>query len=154
MNKKIIILIASSALLGTAVAMGALKPKKSQIPKGDSSEGGSSGEPPLVGGSASLDPCGGRNRDNSAYGLKVMVLQDRVGITGCDKDGIAGSQTNGAIKAKYPSLYATLGNVSVNNIDKYLAGKIENTGGSNYGFKANNGKTWDLGRIFDVFKTK
>ncbi len=133
--------------------MGAVKNKKAKKADGDDISSGDSDEPPVVGGKASLDPCGGRRRDNSAHGLKVMILQDRVGITGCDKDGIAGSQTNGAVKAKYPSLYATLGNVSVNNIDKYLAGKIENTGGSNYGFKANNGKVWDLGRIFDVFKT-
>jgi hypothetical protein len=123
MKKKTIILIASAVLVGTATAMGIAKrakDKKEGAGTGDGTNGGGG----TGGGGGTTDPCGSRAKDTSAYGLKVMALQERVGITGCDKDGLVGSQTNGAVKAKYPTLFATLGNVTPANIDSYLAGKV------------------------------
>lgn len=68
----------------------------------------------------SADTCMGRNKDTSEYGQKVMQLQENVGITGCDIDGIVGKQTNGAVKNAYPFLYARYGGVKPSNIDIYL----------------------------------
>jgi hypothetical protein len=117
MNKKIIILAASTLLIGAAAAIAVVKPKKR--------EDGSPDEPAPVpnGGGGFVDPCGGRAKNTSAFGLKVMALQEKAGITGCDKDGIVGPQTNAAVKAKFPALYASLGNVTASNIDNYLAGR-------------------------------
>lgn len=116
MNKKIIILAASTLLIGAAAAIAVVKPKKR--------EEGSPDEPaPVPNGGGFVDPCGGRAKNTSAFGLKVMALQEKAGITGCDKDGIVGPQTNAAVKAKFPALYASLGNVTIANIDKYLGGR-------------------------------
>lgn len=71
-----------------------------------------------------IDPCAGRNKNTTTYGQKVMKLQENVGITGCDIDGIVGNQTNGAVKAAYPNLYARYGKVTTSNIDIYLDGEV------------------------------
>ena len=77
-------------------------------------------------GGGSKDYCGGRYKDNSEYGQKVMKLQSNVGITDCDVDGIVGNQTNGAVKTKYPKLFTRYGGVTRSNIDIYLDGdKLE-----------------------------
>lgn len=52
------------------------------------------------------------------YELKVMKLQ---GILKVAIDGIAGPQTNTALKAAMPENYANWGAVSATNVDKYLA---------------------------------
>ena len=56
------------------------------------------------------------------YQQKVMTLQTRLGI-GVDGDPgyTAGSQTNKTVASWFPVTYAKLGNVSVYNIDSYLA---------------------------------
>ena len=48
---------------------------------------------------------------------KVMELQSWLGVA---VDGIAGPQTNGALKAKLPLTFATLGAIMPANIDKYI----------------------------------
>ena len=72
----------------------------------------------------SNEECAGRYKDNSEYGQKVMKLQEKVGISGCDVDGVVGRQTNGAVKAKYPKMYARYGAVTALNVDKYLNGDV------------------------------
>lgn len=82
----------------------------------------SDGQKPNKGGNG--EDCAGRNKNTTSYGLKVMELQENVGISGCDIDGIVGNQTNGAVKSAYPKLYAKHGGVSTSNIDIYLNGDV------------------------------
>jgi hypothetical protein len=122
-NIKIIVTIASLALVGTASAMAIkrAKNKKDETPTEDDET--ETNEPNSGGGTTSTWGNGCTNRrDTSAYGLKVMGLQKKVGIVGCDVDGIAGPQTNAAVKNKYPNLYTIHGAVKPENIDIYLAG--------------------------------
>jgi hypothetical protein len=120
-NIKIIVTIASLALVGTAGAM-AIKRAKDKKGKTDEEEE-TQEETPTGGGTTNTWGNGCTNRrDTSGYGLKVMALQKKVGIVGCDVDGIAGPQTNAAVKSKYANLYATYGAVKPENIDIYLAG--------------------------------
>ena len=119
MKKQTIILVASAVLVGTASAMGIAKAIKNKKEGNDGAEPTPVPNKTKTGGSL---PCGGRAKDTSAYGIKVMALQKKVGITGCDADGLVGDITNGAVKNAYPVLFSKLGNVSPNNIDFYLAG--------------------------------
>jgi hypothetical protein len=58
----------------------------------------------------------------SPYQQKVMTLQTRLGI-GVDGDPgfTSNSQTNRTVASWFPVTYAKLGNVSISNIDSYLA---------------------------------
>jgi hypothetical protein len=102
---KKIIMYSSLGLIAVFVIMQIVKKKKDQET-----------------GGGSEDDCGGRYKDNSEYGQKVMKVQSNVGISGCDVDGIVGNQTNGAVKSKYPKLYSRYGGVTSANIDIYLDG--------------------------------
>lgn len=75
------------------------KPKKEPVSEG--------------GGVTSNQPSG-----YSEYQKKVMKLQS---IVGAAIDGNAGPQTNKLVAAFFPISFAKLGNVSVSNIDAYLA---------------------------------
>lgn len=66
------------------------------------------------------NPCAGRNKNTTPFGMKVMQVQKNIGLKGCDVDGFAGNQTNTAIAKKYPRTYAMQGNLSAANIDIYL----------------------------------
>lgn len=145
MKKKIIILAITTALVGTAAAMSISK--KNKQAKANKPNDGSDEEGGDDSGGGAFDPCAARRKDTSAYGLKVMVLQERVGIRGCDKDGIVGPQTNGAVKSKYPTLYSGLGGVTPANIDKYLAAR-QDAPAAGGGVKANLGDIMSLWKKF------
>lgn len=117
---KKIILYSSLATIVVFIVVAIIKKKKDDANLNKNSGGGG-------GGGSNLDPCGGRSKDTSDYGNKVMSLQKKVGIDGCDVDGIVGSQTNNAVKLKYPTLYLQLGGVSESNIDKYLSAGTSKT---------------------------
>jgi hypothetical protein len=120
MNEKTkkVILYSSLATILAFIIVAIAKKKKD---KPTTSGGGSGSEESGGGFDVNInDPCAGRNKDTSAYGLKVMSLQRINGITGCDVDGFAGPKTNGIIKIKHSTLFSRLGNVSPSNIDEYL----------------------------------
>ena len=119
-TKKIILLTTGIlAVAGAAAAIKITRDKKKDEGVGetdetteDTGEGGGTPTP--------SDPCAGRNKNTSSFGLKVMQVQKNIGLTGCDVDGFVGSQTNTALAKKYPKTYAMLGNLSAANIDTYL----------------------------------
>lgn len=106
----------SATLIAFFIILQLVKGKDGSNSKKD--EGGQGGEE--GDGGTWGDGCT-NNRNETAFGLKVMTLQKNLGFTNCDVDGFPGPITNGATKNKYPSLYLQLGNVSTSNIDKYLA---------------------------------
>lgn len=60
------------------------------------------------------------------YQKKVMALQTKLGIAVDGNPGKGeGSQTNMTVKSWFPTLYASLGNVSPANVDQYIAAKKE-----------------------------
>jgi hypothetical protein len=117
-KKLILITTGMIAVAGAAAAIKITRDKKKQEnleePETNEEDGGGTVTP------SPSDPCAGRNKNTSSFGLKVMQVQKNIGLTGCDADGFAGNQTNTALAKKYPRTYAMLGNLSSANIDTYL----------------------------------
>jgi len=118
-TKKIILLTTGIlAVAGAAAAIKITRDKKKEESVEEEpeteDEGGGTVTP------SQSDPCAGRNKNSSAFGLKVMQVQKNIGLKGCDVDGFAGNQTNTALAKKYPNTYAIHGKLSASNIEIYL----------------------------------
>lgn len=84
---------------------------------------------------------------NTVYINKVKVIQ---GFLGVGESGESSSQTNLALKKKLPTLYASLGPLSLTNVDKYTTAK------NNFGKVSRGEQVWNAmgsGKPSKIVKT-
>lgn len=61
------------------------------------------------------------------FSKKVKTVQQEIGLSGCELDGLVGNTTNNYLQKKYPKTYAKFGALTATNIEEYLGGKFEKT---------------------------